>query len=347
VATEANTTAKIANQAATLGIYAAVGLVAAALTIAVTAGTYKVMQLTGAIKDTQTYTERLASGWARLKSVFTGENVSFTQNEKDLESEIGKVRATNAEAVVRGTMTSEQADAANRAGELRLRNQFAKEQLRVGDKSGMTRNVEAMRGLNTPAMAAMPSMSSMPAAVMPATDPAAAAVAEVSKKSKAVKESTKKTAGQLLAEKQAQYDAEIAEAKTDEERLSIERRYTGAFRSMRDLSAARAHSDRATGLEAQLNTLKDAEKSGKRKGRGGDGEDVVGYIKQGDRYLAMTKSGFVGGHGDGVTSLPTGQKITVKANSRQETGPGGMLTIFFDIPPVVLRDRMSRAADTL
>jgi hypothetical protein len=153
--------------------------IAAAATVGAVA--YAVGQHIGLIDQEQTYLERLTAGWERLKGIVTGTNVEWAQNEKDLETEITQMKAGRAKRVLGGTMTQEEADKRNREGEIKLREKFAREQMRIGDEKNLVKNQEAAARLKqTGALAATPPAVVLPPPVVAAALPLSPAVAAAS-----------------------------------------------------------------------------------------------------------------------------------------------------------------------
>lgn len=141
-ATDLNTAAQVRARIATLGVYAGIGLIGTAAAATVGYVAHSIAQHIGWIDKEQTFLDRLSAGWERLKGIMGGTKVEWGQNEKDLAAEIEKVKAANATAVLKGTKTQGQATKDNLSEEIKLREVFAREQLRIGDTKNMTANQE-------------------------------------------------------------------------------------------------------------------------------------------------------------------------------------------------------------
>ncbi len=304
--------------------------IAAAATVGYVA--YAVGQHIGLINQEQSYVDRLIAGWERLKALAERQDPSLKQNEKDLESKIAERKAANSEAVLKGSKTQAQADEDNRKEEIRLREQFAREQLRVGDKSNMTKNQEAAARLRaqdgSQSVAPIPSMPSpvMPAATIigsnaipeskdakaqkrDAIKAAAKAERAAAKSAKDLERANKKEARELekLTDKKNDRAADIAIAVMEEE----------ADTKIAQLEASKGKKGNAAidAAIAKINadkSLKAAEIRAKYDDSFAEsgGLDIARIRYKGDMQRAAIKSAGDGGNGSMIAALQAGRGLS-------------------------------------
>ena len=127
---------------------------------------YAVGQHMGWISKELSFLDSLKLGWEGVGDAILGtQNATRSRNEIDLAAEIAKLKAGNSESVLNGAKTQAQADDDNRKGEIMLREKWAREDQRIGDKDNMVKNQEAAARLR---------QTAMPPAVIPIAPSAAA-----------------------------------------------------------------------------------------------------------------------------------------------------------------------------
>lgn len=146
VSTTAAATATRAAGVAALGTavsFAAIGTALVAVGVGLGTLVTEGLRRIGVIDQEVSALDRLSNAWARIKQAAGGENASWNQNQADMGTEIAKVKAANAKAVLDGSKTQEEADKNNLSEEIRIRTEFARTAMREGDAEHLVENQEA------------------------------------------------------------------------------------------------------------------------------------------------------------------------------------------------------------